>query len=76
MALGRAIAAYRRDRGISIEELGSRSSLGSAFVRGSERGERVVRFTHLIALASALGVHAHELVAAAEPPGPQLGAGE
>jgi transcriptional regulator with XRE-family HTH domain len=65
-ALGRAIRQARARRGISQEELASRSGLHRTYVGGIERGERNPSFTNIVRIAEALGERPSEILAAAE----------
>ncbi len=65
-ALGRAIRQARGRRGISQEELATRSGLHRTYVGGIERGERNPSFTNIVRIAEALGERPSQLLAAAE----------
>jgi transcriptional regulator with XRE-family HTH domain len=65
-ALGRAIRQARARRGISQEELASRSGLHRTYVGGIERGERNPSFTNIVRIAEALDERPSQLLAAAE----------
>ena len=63
---GRAIRDFRRDRGISQEQLGYDSGLHRTYIGGIERGERNPSLANLLKLADALGVRVSELAVRAE----------
>ena len=63
---GRAIRDFRRQRGVSQEQLGFDSDLHRTYIGGIERGERNPSFQNIVRIAEALGVAPSELMAAAE----------
>lgn len=65
-AFGRAVRAFRIERGISQEELGFRSGMDRTFVGGIERGERNPTYETLVKLSGGLDVAPQEIVARAE----------
>ena len=65
-ALGDALCAFRKARGLTQETLGDRSSLTTNYVGDTERGERNVSVRALWQLADGLGVSAWELLREAE----------
>lgn len=64
--LGRAIEVLRVDRGLSRKELAEDSGLSYPYVSEIETGRKRPSSRALLAIARALGVRPHELVAAAE----------
>lgn len=66
VALGEAIRELRRERGLSQEELGLRSSVHRNYIGGLERAERRPSVVTIARLAAALEVRTSELIAAAE----------
>jgi transcriptional regulator with XRE-family HTH domain len=65
-ALGLAVRARREAMSLSQEALAERAGLHRTYVGGIERGERNLSYMNLVAVASALGVAAAQLVAEAE----------
>jgi transcriptional regulator with XRE-family HTH domain len=57
---------FRRDRGLSQEELGYDSGLHRTYIGGIERGERNPSLTNILRIAEALGVSPSDLLAATE----------
>jgi ribosome-binding protein aMBF1 (putative translation factor) len=68
-ALGRAIGALRRERGLSEEALASGAELRPSYVLALEAGELSPSFHVLVRLATALGVSVAELAARYEREG-------
>jgi transcriptional regulator with XRE-family HTH domain len=62
-AIGLAIRALRKERGISQEDLADAAAVHRTYVGGIERGERNVAFLNLVKLAHALQVSPAELLA-------------
>jgi transcriptional regulator with XRE-family HTH domain len=65
-ALGRAVQAFRVERGISQEELGFRSGMDRTFVGGIERGERNPTYETLVKLSGGLEVAPQDIVSRAQ----------
>lgn len=65
-ALGRAVKVLRTDQGIDRGELAEMSGLSYPYVSEIENGKKRPSSRALEALASSLGVRAHELLAAAD----------
>jgi transcriptional regulator with XRE-family HTH domain len=61
-AFGRAIRAYRGQRGLSQEELAFRSGMHRTYLGGIERGERNPSYTNILKVANALDIDAWELL--------------
>jgi transcriptional regulator with XRE-family HTH domain len=53
---GGAVRAWRRQAGLSQEELADRAGLDRTYVGGIERGERNVAVVNIVRLARALGI--------------------
>jgi transcriptional regulator with XRE-family HTH domain len=68
-ALSRVIRQTRAQRGLSRAELGQRAGLPAGRLAGIERGERVIRWSDLVAIAYALRTTPSALVARAERQG-------
>jgi transcriptional regulator with XRE-family HTH domain len=65
-ALGDALRAMRKARGLSQEALGDHTGLSANYIGDTERGERNVSVRALWQLADGLGVPASELLREAE----------
>jgi transcriptional regulator with XRE-family HTH domain len=65
-ALGEAVRALRRGRGLSQEALAELAGLSGNYVGDAERGERNVSVRAIWQLADALGVPASQLLRDAE----------
>jgi transcriptional regulator with XRE-family HTH domain len=65
-AFGRALSEFRRQRGLTQEELAFRSGVHVTYVSQLERGLKSPSLATVEALAHALGQRPHELVKAAE----------
>ena len=65
-ALRRVIQQTREEMGLSRAELGGRAGLPAGRMAGIERGERVIRWSDLVAIAYALRTTPSALVARAE----------
>ena len=63
---GRAVRAYRIERGISQERLAELAGLHRTYVGDIERGERNVSLVNIQRLAVALGVRMSELLGRTE----------
>jgi transcriptional regulator with XRE-family HTH domain len=59
--LGQRLRALRKERGLSQERLGARSSLSGKFIGEVERGEKSISIDSLYHVAVALGVPLSEL---------------
>ena len=59
--LGQRLRALRKERGLSQERLGTRSSLSGKFIGEVERGEKSISIDSLYHVAVALGVPLSEL---------------
>jgi transcriptional regulator with XRE-family HTH domain len=66
VALGHAIRQLRVAAGLSQEELSLKSGVHRNYIGGVERGERRPTVTTVARLAEALGVHASDVLIAAE----------
>jgi transcriptional regulator with XRE-family HTH domain len=60
-AFGKRVAAIRRDRKLTQEQLAERTGLAYDSIRGIERGRRWARLTTLHTLAKGLGVKLEDL---------------
>jgi transcriptional regulator with XRE-family HTH domain len=65
-ALGDALRALRKARGLSQEALGDHTGLSANYIGDTERGERSVSVRVLWQLADGLGIPASELLREAE----------
>lgn len=72
---GQNLARYRKQAGISQEELGIRSSLHRTAVGQLERGERIPRADTVVKLAGSLGIPPEKLLEGLEwtPGGTTIG---
>lgn len=66
IGLGRAIRAARLSAGMTQEDLASRAGLHSTYVSRLEGGLKSPTLDVLVAIAGALGLTAHQLIADAE----------
>jgi transcriptional regulator with XRE-family HTH domain len=60
--LGETIRSYRKQSGLSQEQLAERADLHHNFVGEIERGEKAATIDTLLKIAKALGVRARDLV--------------
>jgi transcriptional regulator with XRE-family HTH domain len=65
-ALGQAVRDIRRERGISQEELATRSGVHRTYMGGIERGQRNPSYANILKIAGALRVRPSELLRRAE----------
>jgi transcriptional regulator with XRE-family HTH domain len=65
-ALGRTIQVLRTDQGLSRRELATRAQISYSYLSAIENGTKPPSSKILALIAAALGVHRHELIAAAE----------
>ncbi|MCJ7781263.1 MAG: helix-turn-helix domain-containing protein [Acidimicrobiia bacterium] len=65
-ALGRTIQVLRTDQGLSRRDLAQRAQISYSYLSAIENGAKPPSSKILALLAASLGVHRHELVAAAE----------
>ena len=65
-ALGRTIQVLRTDQGLSRRELSNRAQISYSYLSAIENGAKPPSSKILALIAAALGVHRHELIAAAE----------
>lgn len=65
-ALGRTIQVLRTDQGLSRRELATRAQISYSYLSAIENGAKPPSSKILALIAAALGVHRHELIAAAE----------
>jgi len=65
-ALGRVIQVLRTDRELDRKDLAERSGVSYSYLTAIENGNRSPSPAVLQAIAQALGLHAHELLASAE----------
>lgn len=65
-ALGRTLQVLRTDQGLSRRELAQRAQISYSYLSAIENGAKPPSSKILALLAAALGVHRHELIAAAE----------
>jgi transcriptional regulator with XRE-family HTH domain len=65
-ALGRTIQVVRTDQGLSRRDLSQRAQISYSYLSAIENGAKPPSSRILALIAAALGVHRHELVAAAE----------
>lgn len=68
-ALGRAVRALRKERGLTLESLADQAGLSANYVGDAERGERNLSVRALWLLADGLGVPASDLLREAEERG-------
>ena len=66
VALGAAIRAARRERGVSQEELADRAKLDRSYMSSIERGQQNPGIVLILRVATALDMTATELFAEAE----------
>jgi transcriptional regulator with XRE-family HTH domain len=66
VALGAAIRAARRERGVSQEELADRAKLDRSYMSSIERGQQNPGIVLILRVANALDMTATELFAEAE----------
>ncbi len=66
VALGAAIRAARRERGVSQEELADRAQLDRSYMSSIERGQQNPGIVLVLRVATALGMTATELFAEAK----------
>ena len=59
--LGNIIRMFRKDRGLSQEQLGFLAGLDRTYIGGIERGERNISFLKIVAIAESFGVSLSEL---------------
>jgi transcriptional regulator with XRE-family HTH domain len=59
---GKRVRQHRQERGLTQEQLATRSGLHWTFVGQVERGRRNITLHNILKLATALGVDAGELV--------------
>jgi transcriptional regulator with XRE-family HTH domain len=59
---GKAVAAHRRELGLSQESLAERSGLHRTYIGSVERGERNPTLKSIVKIARALGVDSGDLV--------------
>lgn len=59
---GARLAAVRRGRGWTQDELANRSGINRTYISGLENGERNIGLLNLVRLAAALGVPPDELL--------------
>jgi len=76
-ALGRTIQVLRTDQGLSRRDLSMRAQISYSYLSAIENGTKPPSSKILALIAAALGVHRHELMAAAEaraaqPPSPVI----
>ena len=67
--IGAGVMAYRRERGLSRQELAERIHFSVEYVTLIERGARNPPYTTMIAIARVLGVHAADLLGEKGRPG-------
>lgn len=65
-ALGRTIQVLRTDQGLDRRDLAGRSGISYSYLAAIENGKKPPSSRVLFALAGALGLHSHELLASAE----------
>jgi XRE family transcriptional regulator, regulator of sulfur utilization len=65
-ALGRAVQAFRSDKGISQIQLSEKTGLMQSWISNVEHGRRNPSWSNILRLAEGLGVSVAELVAQAE----------
>lgn len=61
-AFGDAVREFRKQRGLSQEELADRAGLHRTYIGGIERGERNVGLLNIVTLAKALEIDPSELL--------------
>jgi transcriptional regulator with XRE-family HTH domain len=66
VALGRALAAFRRQAGLTQAEAGERASIRNTHVSSVERGERGLSYRTMLAMLRAYGVGLRELAESIE----------
>jgi transcriptional regulator with XRE-family HTH domain len=67
VALGRVLAALRRERGWTVEEAAGRFAVEPAFVRRIEAGRTNPSLAVLVSLATAFGLRTEELLRDSPP---------
>jgi transcriptional regulator with XRE-family HTH domain len=65
-ALGRTVQVLRTDQGLSRRDLAQRAQISYSYLSAIENGAKPPSSKILALLSAALGVHRHELIAAAE----------
>jgi len=68
VALGAAIRRARKERGISQEELASRSAVDRSYMSSIERGQQNPGIVSVLRIARAMQMNAAELIAREHPP--------
>lgn len=61
-AFGEKIRLYRKDKGVSQEELGNMAGLDRTYIGSVERGERNISLVNIHRIANALSVKVRELI--------------
>ena len=65
-ALGRTIQVLRTDQGLDRKDLAERAGISYSYLAAIENGKKPPSSKVLFAIATALGLHSHELLASAE----------
>jgi transcriptional regulator with XRE-family HTH domain len=65
-ALGRTIQVLRTDQSLDRRDLADRAGISYSYLAGIENGKKPPSSRVLFAIASALGLHSHELLASVE----------
>jgi transcriptional regulator with XRE-family HTH domain len=60
--IGKAIRAYRKEKGISQEQLADDAGIDRSYLGGIERGEHNFAIITLIKISTALNIKAHKLI--------------
>jgi len=72
VALGAAIRRARKERGISQEELASRSAVDRSYMSSIERGQQNPGIVSVLRIARAMQMSAAELIVREQPPRPPV----
>lgn len=60
--IGKSIRKFRKEKGISQEELAFKANLDRSYIGGVERGERNVSALNLKKIAGALGINPKDII--------------
>ena len=66
LAVGEAVRALRRERGVSQEALALLTQIDRSYMGAIERGDQNVGVMHLVRIAEALEISVQEIMAIAE----------
>lgn len=65
-AVGRALRLIREEQGLTLAEVGERADVDRQYLEGLEDGRRNPPWSHVAAIAAALGVEVSEVARRAE----------